>query len=310
MWCRSAVRRSFGFLFAACRIRATACDTLARHWVRDVLWPSGFPLVEALSSGGSAAAPAPLFAALTGPTASSDFFKPCVIGFGFLHSQRGPVCDSRGSLKTSQGPDRRLADVHGFSDTTGFPDISPKRCLRCCLQRGRKPRHPGQQCFRCSIARPSVPLPTLRLPPHGCRRTARGETWLGYAFVPGDFHPLPPASSPGRTSLALPHGGGRGSTAGGVPNARHLLDRGHPALDAPPAKSGRPYGTNRAQAAGTGRRKHPLYHSACPFSLSPLCTMPSPSVGGWAGGMDVAQAAGGGRPQAADRSGPAAHCKA
>ena len=44
---------------------------------------------------------------------------------------------------------------------------------------------------------PSVPLPTLRLPPRGNRRTARGETWFGYSFVPGDLHPLPSASSPG-----------------------------------------------------------------------------------------------------------------
>ena len=34
-----------------------------------------------------------------------------------------------------------------------------------------------------------MPLPTLRLPPHGSQRTARGETWFGYSFVPGDLHP-------------------------------------------------------------------------------------------------------------------------
>ena len=90
MWWKSAVRRSFGFLSAAFRIRAAACGTLTRHWVRRVLWQSGFPLVEALSSGDSAEARAPLFAALTGRTASSDFFKPFIIGFGFLHSLRGP----------------------------------------------------------------------------------------------------------------------------------------------------------------------------------------------------------------------------
>ena len=61
-----------------------------RHCVRRVLWQSGFPLVEALSSGDSAEARAPLFAALTGRMASSDFFKPFIIGFGFLHSLRGP----------------------------------------------------------------------------------------------------------------------------------------------------------------------------------------------------------------------------
>ena len=68
--------------------------TLARRWVRRVLWRSGFPLVEALSSGDSAGTRAPLFAALTGRMASSDFFKPFIIGFGLLHSLRGPTTTS------------------------------------------------------------------------------------------------------------------------------------------------------------------------------------------------------------------------
>ena len=56
-----------------------------------MLWRSGFPLVEALSSGDSAEALASLFAALTGRTAPSAFFIPFVIGFGFLHSLHGPA---------------------------------------------------------------------------------------------------------------------------------------------------------------------------------------------------------------------------
>ena len=35
---------------------------------------------------------------------------------------------------TGNGPDRRRANVHGFSDTAGLADISPKRCLRCYLR--------------------------------------------------------------------------------------------------------------------------------------------------------------------------------
>ena len=49
-----------------------------------------------------------------------------------------------------------------------------------------------------------MPLPTLRLPPHGSQRTARGETWFGYSFVPGDLHPLPSASSPGAPDPDVP----------------------------------------------------------------------------------------------------------
>ena len=39
------------------------------------------------------------------------------------------------------------------------------------------------------------------MPPRGNRRTARGETWFGYSFVPGDLHPLPSASSPGAPEI-------------------------------------------------------------------------------------------------------------
>ena len=66
MWCKSAVSFSCGFLVAACRIRSTACDTPTRPCVRYVLWSCEFPLVEALPSGNSAGAFAPLFAAFIG----------------------------------------------------------------------------------------------------------------------------------------------------------------------------------------------------------------------------------------------------
>ena len=45
-----------------------------------------------------------------------------------------PLCDIQGRLKTSQGPNRRRANVHGFSDTAGLADILPKRRLRYCLR--------------------------------------------------------------------------------------------------------------------------------------------------------------------------------
>ena len=47
---------------------------------------------------------------------------------------------------------------------------------------------------RIDLDGPSMRKP---MPPHGSQRTARGETWFGYSFVPGDLHPLPSASSPG-----------------------------------------------------------------------------------------------------------------
>ena len=126
MWCKSAVSFSCGFLVAACRIRSTACDTLSRPCVRCVLWPREFPLVEALPSGGSAGALAPLFAAFTGTIASSDFFIPCIIGYGVLLPAAAPV-RLPGQNEDLPGPGEGRTNVHGFSDTVepGIP--SPLR---------------------------------------------------------------------------------------------------------------------------------------------------------------------------------------
>lgn len=113
MWCKSAVSFSCGFLVAACRIRSTAWDTLSRHCVRHVLWSCGFPLVEALPSSRSAGAFVPLFAALTGTPASSDFFIPCIIGYGVPPSPLRPRFDFRGRMKTSQVPAKDVRTCMG-----------------------------------------------------------------------------------------------------------------------------------------------------------------------------------------------------
>ena len=136
IWWKSAVRRSFGFLSAAFRIRAAACGTLARRRVRRVIWQSGFPLVEALS-----------LRRLQQKLRRSSLVRRPHRSYGLIrllqtvhHRLRfspfptRPLYDKRGSLKTSQGPDRRRANVHGFSDTAGLADISPKRRLRYCLR--------------------------------------------------------------------------------------------------------------------------------------------------------------------------------
>ena len=60
------MRRSSGFLLAACRTRSAACDTLARLCVRHVLWPSRFPLAGVLPSRASADARASLFGTFLG----------------------------------------------------------------------------------------------------------------------------------------------------------------------------------------------------------------------------------------------------
>ena len=101
---------------AACRIRSTAWDTPSRPCVRCVLWSRRFPLVEALPSGDSAGVCAPLFAAFTGTIASSDFFIPCIIGYGILLPAAAPV-RLPGQNEDLPGPDEGRTNVHGFSDT-------------------------------------------------------------------------------------------------------------------------------------------------------------------------------------------------
>ena len=124
MWCKSAVSFSCGFLVAACRIRSTACDTPTRPCVRYVLWSCEFPLVEALPSGNSAGAFAPLFAAFIGTPASSDFFIPCTIGYGILLPAAAPV-RLPGQNEDLPGPDEGRTNVHGFSDTVESSIPSP-----------------------------------------------------------------------------------------------------------------------------------------------------------------------------------------
>ena len=176
MWWKSAVRRSFGFLSAAFRIRATACGTLARHWVRCVLWQSGFPSVEALSSGDSAEARAPLFAALTGRTASSDFSKPFITGFGFLLPYTAPY-DIRGSLKTSQGPGKKACERAWVLRHRGtrrhltktMPAMLPSTDLKASAPRTiafsvlHSPAHPYRcRCFACPLAETDARLAEKR----------------------------------------------------------------------------------------------------------------------------------------------------
>jgi hypothetical protein len=58
---RSAVNLSFFLCLAACRMRSSACDTLARSCARRVLCWLAFPLVSVLGSTGSAADRSALF---------------------------------------------------------------------------------------------------------------------------------------------------------------------------------------------------------------------------------------------------------
>ena len=98
----------------------------SRPCVRCVLWSREFPLVEALPSGDSAGACAPLFAAFNGTIASSDFFIPYIIGYGILLPAAAPV-RLPGQNEDLPGPDEGRTNVHGFFDTVAPSIPSPWR---------------------------------------------------------------------------------------------------------------------------------------------------------------------------------------
>ncbi len=106
---RSCAPVASGRTSAAFRIRSAVCGTRARPCVRRVLWRPEFPWVGALSSSHSAGADAPWFVAFPGRTAPSDFFKPFVLGFGFLlpytvpPRSAGPLEDLPGSQPKTYG---------------------------------------------------------------------------------------------------------------------------------------------------------------------------------------------------------------
>ena len=58
---------------------------------------------------------------------------------------------------------------------------------------------------RCSVVPPIRTAAHSSAAPSPSRRTARGETWLGCAFVSRDFHPLPTTSSPGAPNSDMCH---------------------------------------------------------------------------------------------------------
>ena len=69
MWWRSAVNFSFFLCLAACRMRASACDTVPRLCARPVLCWIAFPSASALGSTGSAADRSALFVGFPATTA-------------------------------------------------------------------------------------------------------------------------------------------------------------------------------------------------------------------------------------------------
>ena len=149
-WCRSATRRSPGFLPADCRIRSAACDTLPRFCARHELWSSGLPLGPALRSADPMG---PLFAGFIATMAKSDFFEPfSSLACGIPPFHCGPA-RQQGSSKTSQVPVDCFGAYHGSRNPRSLASPHQLWLGGCCLQLDGRPRHSGYTQFPGSMAR-------------------------------------------------------------------------------------------------------------------------------------------------------------
>jgi hypothetical protein len=119
-------------------MRSGACDTPARHRVRSVLCRYAFPLASALRSTNSAADRSALFAGFTATMASSDFPRPCIIGYGSSPSRCGPPAFNRrpdvGSPKFQRDPSIR--DVALDPGRVAMPRIAAPLMLRSTFGTG------------------------------------------------------------------------------------------------------------------------------------------------------------------------------
>ena len=93
-----------------CRARPSACDTLFRFCVRQVLCWFAFLPVPALRSTSSATGCPALFADFVGAMTESDFSGSCIIGFG---SSPSPMRTNRSSSagQTRRSPNPRTKSV-------------------------------------------------------------------------------------------------------------------------------------------------------------------------------------------------------
>ena len=195
-WWKSEVNRSFFRCLAACRMRSSACDTLARSCARRVLCWLAFPLASALRSTGSAAGCPALFVGFAATMAESDFPGPFITGYGSSPPQCGP--DGTPPLArpgTSRFPRKELRHMPGSSTPPGQPSARDNALGRVAF-RFRNRVGTRKLGFRGSMAGLRPPLPTLRRRPCERQRTARGRCGSLLLHRLG-LSPITPCRSPG-----------------------------------------------------------------------------------------------------------------
>ena len=74
-------------------------------------------------------------------------------------------------------------NVLGSLTTPGPAFARDCRCRRCCLPTTAKGSAPECKVFEAQSPSPSMPLSTLRLPPHDVRRKTRGQDGIAFPFL-------------------------------------------------------------------------------------------------------------------------------
>ena len=184
---------------AMVRMRPAPVSRAIWPCVQSVLCWHTFPLASALRSTNSAADRSALFAGFTATMASSDFPRPCIIGYGSSPSRCGPgACANRPDV----GPPsfrRDLSARDALFDPGGaaVPRITLLAVQLMWRSAVETASAPAIRTFRGSITHPTQQLCTLRgrryrqLTQHSTPGGVLGLTWAGLA--PTDRASLPGA---------------------------------------------------------------------------------------------------------------------
>ena len=161
----------------ACRTRPSASCTLTRPCVRSVVACDEFRSASRLPSSPSATLSRALFGTFFGTTRLSDFPGSFISGVCPRTSRCAvhppPGCQQKPGI--SRFSCEVFPCMHRVLDAVGSPPISRYRWVECGLPHRATASAPQSKYFRRSIPGLHVPLLTLRNPPHGWPRIARGR---------------------------------------------------------------------------------------------------------------------------------------
>ena len=155
-------------------MRACACDTASRLYVRTVVCGSAFSLIPPLDSACSSTARAASFASFIATMGESDFSGPFIVGFGLRPFRRGPCQTPQGRPRDIPVPGQEASARASVYDDAGPAHVSRSRHGPYCLLQDGKHRRP-EVGFRRSMAGPRYPLSTLRFDPRGSPRMTWGR---------------------------------------------------------------------------------------------------------------------------------------